>query len=72
MIILATGFKTNSFASGIDIYGRDGKSLDEHWSEADGPGAYNGTAMHGFPNFFLILGPNTATGHTSTLLAIEK
>src|SRR5690606_21251875 len=36
-----------------------------------GPEAWHGTNVAGFPNLFLLLGPNTATGHTSTLLYIE-
>jgi cation diffusion facilitator CzcD-associated flavoprotein CzcO len=37
-----------------------------------GPQAYQGTAMDGFPNLFITIGPNTANGHTSILLAIEN
>ena len=40
----------------VDIRGRDGQSLDEHWS--DGPTSYLGVATSGFPNMFMILGPN--------------
>jgi cation diffusion facilitator CzcD-associated flavoprotein CzcO len=72
IIVLATGFKTNQFLQPMQVLGRRGKSLEEHWERLGGPGAYNGTAMSGFPNFFMILGPNTATGHTSALMASEK
>jgi cation diffusion facilitator CzcD-associated flavoprotein CzcO len=43
--------------------------LSKVW--ADGPQAHLGLTVAGFPNMFLMLGPNTATGHTSTLLYIE-
>ena len=46
-----------------------GRTLREAW--ASGPEAYRGITVAGFPNMFLMLGPNTATGHTSTLLYIE-
>ena len=40
--------------------------------ERGGPQAYLGTAMDGFPNFFLLFGPNNATGHSSVILAMEN
>ncbi|KAL4998898.1 hypothetical protein BDV10DRAFT_62258 [Aspergillus recurvatus] len=72
VIVLATGFNTNTFLPGMRVHGRNGITVDEHWSRQDGPGAYNTCAMNGFPNFFLLLGPNTVTGHTSAVMAAEK
>ena len=72
VIILANGFQTNTFLGGIDVIGRRGVTMEEHWSSSGGPGAYNCTSMSGFPNFFCLLGPNTATGHTSGIIAIEN
>lgn len=72
VIVLATGFQTNKFVPYMEVIGRDSKSLAEHWRQYDGPAAYNSTAVHGFPNFFMLLGPNSATGHTSSLMAAEK
>lgn len=72
IIILANGFKTNQFISPLVIRGRDGITLMDHWNEFDGPEAYHGSVMHGFPNFFMILGPNTVTGHTSAIMASEN
>ncbi|EFR02388.1 4-hydroxyacetophenone monooxygenase [Nannizzia gypsea CBS 118893] len=73
VIVLATGFDTSEYLNGnINILGRGGKSVAEHWDEYGGPEAYNSSAMHGFPNFFMLLGPNTATGHTSALMAAEN
>lgn len=72
IIVLATGFETNQFMDGIEIIGRGGKSINEHWAAWDGPQAYNCSALSDFPNFFMILGPNTATGHSSTVMAAEN
>ncbi|KAK2834973.1 hypothetical protein FQN49_006729 [Arthroderma sp. PD_2] len=73
VIVLATGFDTKKYLSeNMAIFGRGGKSIGEHWAEYGGPEAYNSSAMHGFPNFFMVLGPNTATGHTSALMATEN
>ena len=71
VIVLATGFETNQFTPFMDIVGRDG-SLNDHWKRYDGPEAYNSSAMSGFPNFFMLFGPNAGTGHTSALMAAEK
>lgn len=71
IIVLATGFKTNTFLPYTQVRGRHG-TVSDHWQRYDGPAAYNCTAMSGFPNFFLLLGPNAATGHTSALMASEK
>ncbi|KAH7010550.1 monooxygenase [Ilyonectria destructans] len=56
VIVLANGFMTNSFLGGLEIMGRGGKTVEEHWDEFGGPEAYNCSAMSGFPNFFLLLG----------------
>jgi cation diffusion facilitator CzcD-associated flavoprotein CzcO len=62
VIIFATGFDsvTGSF-SRIDIRGADGASLREHW--ADGPRTYLGIQTVGFPNFFIVGGPQSTTGN---------
>ncbi|KAG4431546.1 hypothetical protein IFR05_012981 [Cadophora sp. M221] len=72
VIVLATGYKTHEFLDPIKIHGRGGVSLTEHWKNFGGPSAYNCTAMSEFPNFFMLLGPNSATGHTSALMASEN
>jgi cation diffusion facilitator CzcD-associated flavoprotein CzcO len=69
VIIYATGFITNPFLSGIEITGRGGRSLAEHWRE--GAHAYLGVATHHFPNLFFLYGPNTNLGHNSILLMSE-
>jgi cation diffusion facilitator CzcD-associated flavoprotein CzcO len=68
-LVCATGFDTVHPLAGTRIEGLGGQLLSDAWR--DGPSAYLGIAVPAFPNFFLMLGPNTATGHTSTLLYIE-
>jgi len=68
-LVCATGFDTVHLLQSLSIHGRGGRTLAEAWN--DGPDAYHGISVAGFPNLFLMLGPNTATGHTSTLLFIE-
>lgn len=67
-LVCATGFDVEH-AITVPITGRDGLTLQDAWR--DGPQAQLGLSVAGFPNFWLMLGPNTATGHTSTLLYIE-
>ncbi len=69
VIVCATGFKLDHMAYAVDVRGLDGISIQSQFS--DGPQAYLGTMVTKMPNLFLLLGPNTATGHTSTLLYIE-
>ncbi len=68
-LVCATGFDTVNLLSSLTIIGRDGDSLHDAWRGE--PQAFHGITVAGFPNMFLLLGPNTATGHTSTLLFIE-
>lgn len=68
-LVCATGFDTVRPLAGLRVSGLDGRTLDKAWSNS--PSAYFGLTVPGFPNCFLMLGPNTGTGHTSTLLYIE-
>ncbi len=67
-ILLATGFQTTRYASAVDFVGRNGKRLRESWS--DGPEAYLGLTTAGFPNLFMLYGPNT-NGGNSIILMLE-
>ncbi len=69
VLVCATGFDTVHLLAGVQVTGQQGQTLARAWAE--GPQAYQGITVAGFPNLFLMLGPNTATGHTSTLLYIE-
>ncbi len=69
VLVCATGFDVQHSLAAVPITGRGGERLQDQWES--GPQAYLGLTAAGFPNLFLMLGPNTATGHTSTLLYIE-
>ncbi|XBQ92897.1 hypothetical protein V6000_008380 [Aspergillus fumigatus] len=72
VIILANGYETNKFLHPLPVFGRRGKTLDEIWEERGGAQAYLGIAMDHMPNLFLSFGPNTATGHSSVIFAVEN
>ncbi len=68
-LIFATGFEATSFLAPMQIQGRGGRSLADAWR--DGAEAYLGITVAGFPNLFLLYGPNTNLGHNSILFMIE-
>ncbi|HYC55038.1 MAG TPA: NAD(P)/FAD-dependent oxidoreductase [Candidatus Binatia bacterium] len=68
-LILATGFRTTEFLVPMQIEGCGGRSLHDAWS--DGARAYYGMTVSGFPNFFMMYGPNTNLGHNSIIFMIE-
>jgi len=67
LIVLATGFKATRMLHTIEIVGRDGQQLDAVW-EGDDPRAFLGMSVPGFPNFFIMYGPNTNLGHGGNLI----
>jgi cation diffusion facilitator CzcD-associated flavoprotein CzcO len=69
IIVAATGFHATCFLSAIDVTGRGGLRLEAAW--ADGPEAYLGIATRGFPNLFMLYGPNTNNGSIITLLEFQ-
>ncbi|KAI1370454.1 FAD/NAD(P)-binding domain-containing protein [Hypoxylon crocopeplum] len=71
IIILANGFKTQDLLTPMKILGAEGQNLREIWEEKGGSEAYMGVAVHGFPNFFMLAGPNTLPSGNSTLHGIE-
>lgn len=68
-IIYGTGFDAAEYPKDFVVKGKNGQVLSELW--ADGPEAYLGTTVSGFPNMFLIIGPNTGLGHNSMVFMIE-
>lgn len=70
VIIYGTGFKATEFLAPMTITGRDGRDLHAEW--ADGARAHLGMAVPGFPNMFLIYGPNTNLGSSSIILMMEQ
>ena len=71
VLVVATGFFTTELPIAEQIRGRDGASLADTWRDA-GMAAYKGTTVHGFPNLFMIVGPNTGLGHSSMIFIIES
>lgn len=69
VIILATGFKPFDILESIDVIGPSGVSLSDSWK--NGIAAHRTIMAPGFPNFFLLLGPNSGLGHNSVILMIE-
>ncbi len=58
LIVLATGFRANDFLWPMQVQGRDGLRAEDLWAK-DGARAYLGSMLPGFPNFFMVYGPNT-------------
>jgi cation diffusion facilitator CzcD-associated flavoprotein CzcO len=69
VIVLATGFQSTSFLAPMTINGVGGRSLNDEWHGA--ARAYLGITVAGFPNLFLMYGPNTNLGHNSIIFMIE-
>jgi cation diffusion facilitator CzcD-associated flavoprotein CzcO len=69
-IILGTGFQVTEMPAAKLLRGRDGRTLAEVWGT--GPRAHLGCTVAGFPNLFLLLGPNTGLGHGSMVYMIES
>ncbi|HYN85019.1 MAG TPA: NAD(P)/FAD-dependent oxidoreductase [Pyrinomonadaceae bacterium] len=68
-IIFGTGFHVTDLPFARHVRGRDGRTLEEVW--AGSPRAHAGTTVAGFPNLFLLQGPNTGLGHTSVIYMLE-
>jgi cation diffusion facilitator CzcD-associated flavoprotein CzcO len=69
-IIFGTGFHVTDIPIAHMVRGRDGRTLAEVWGGS--PEAYKGAAVAGFPNLFLLVGPNTGLGHNSIVFMIES
>jgi cation diffusion facilitator CzcD-associated flavoprotein CzcO len=71
VLVVATGFHTTDLPIAERIVGAQGQSLAQHFRDI-GMQAYKGSTVHGFPNLFFIVGPNTGLGHSSMVLMIES
>jgi cation diffusion facilitator CzcD-associated flavoprotein CzcO len=69
-LVCATGFNATEDLAPFGVRGRHGQDLNEAWK--NGAEAYLGCTVSGFPNLFLIIGPNTGLGHTSMVVMIES
>lgn len=69
VLVVCTGFEASDLPISYRIFGRDGRRLSDRW--ADGAGAYACTTVNGFPNLFVMLGPNTGLGAGSIIYMVE-
>ena len=69
VVLCATGYAAADYLGQIDVAGEGGVTLRETWS--DGAYAYLGMAVQGFPNFFMLYGPNTNVGSNSVICMLE-
>lgn len=70
VLIYGTGFAASDFLAPMRIRGLGGLDLNQAWR--DGAEAYKGISVHGFPNLFLLYGPNTNLGHNSIIYMLES
>lgn len=69
VIIFGTGFSSQAFQGDLSVIGASGENLKDRWSE--GAEAYLGMSVDGFPNLFMIYGPNTNLNHNSIITMLE-
>lgn len=62
VVVMATGYRVAEFLGEIDVIGRGGRSIHDYWRERGGPEAFLGMTVPGFPNFYMLYGPNTNMG----------
>jgi cation diffusion facilitator CzcD-associated flavoprotein CzcO len=70
VVVLSTGFASNDFLAPMEIRGLDGRELNEAWRR--GAEAYLGVSVAGFPNLFIMYGPNTNLGSGSVIFQLES
>ena len=70
IIVYCTGYDATDGVISYPVLGKEGRALADFWH--DYPRAYLGTTIPGFPNLFIVTGPNTGIGHTSALFIIES
>lgn len=70
VLVWATGFEASRFVSSVEVVGRGGQTLREAWQDDDAR-AYLGVSVPGFPNFFLVGGPNSFPGSGSFMYFME-
>lgn len=69
VLVFATGYDIGAQLRALPVSGRDGRVLQEEWAEI--AEAHRGTAVAGFPNYWILTGPNTGVGTTSVIFMIE-
>jgi cation diffusion facilitator CzcD-associated flavoprotein CzcO len=71
VIIYGTGFRITDNYTPLSIIGRDGLDINDFWTQTGGVEAYRGVTVTGFPNLFMLVGPNTGLGHNSIVYMVE-
>jgi cation diffusion facilitator CzcD-associated flavoprotein CzcO len=70
VLVWGTGFDTHHFIAPLEVTGVGGRVLADDWRE--GAEAYRGVSVTGYPNMFILYGPNTNTGHISIIFMVEQ
>ena len=70
VLVFATGFETTGWHWSVDVVGEGGHTIAQEWK--NNPEAYLGITVSGFPNFFVLYGPNTNLGHNSITFMLER
>ncbi|MCX7202990.1 MAG: hypothetical protein NTV17_12180 [Burkholderiales bacterium] len=71
VILLATGFEPGKLLESMHVTGRQGRQLSQQWANDD-PRAHLGITVPGFPNLFVMTGPNTGLAHGGSLMLIAE
>lgn len=67
VLVLATGYAATEMLASYEVIGREGRVLRDFW-DGDDAAAYLGTLVPGFPNMFILVGPNTGSGHGGSMM----
>lgn len=62
VVVMATGYEAADYLKEIDVVGRGGRRLHDYWDSVGGPEAFLGMSVPGYPNFYMLYGPNTNIG----------
>jgi 4-hydroxyacetophenone monooxygenase len=72
VLVIATGFDVLRFLTAFDTVGRDGRTLREVWDDTDARAYLGGLSVPGFPNLFVLYGPNTQPGHGGSIMFVME
>jgi 4-hydroxyacetophenone monooxygenase len=72
VLVIATGFDVLRFLTTFDTVGRDGRTLREVWDDTDARAYLGGLTVPGFPNLFVLYGPNTQPGHGGSIMFVME
>jgi 4-hydroxyacetophenone monooxygenase len=72
VLVIATGFDVLRFLTAFETVGRDGRTLREVWDDTDARAYLGGLTVPGFPNLFVLYGPNTQPGHGGSIMFVME